>query len=397
MSFKFPSNRRLHDKNTKAVPVAIDRIKTVAPIVQERYHNAFEVNGFPCVIYNKMYTGLKCSCTLGKELSPVIPLLDEKGNAAADHIQSMLTGSNFSIEDYGTRPNQENSNKPFVIDSNNTKKKSFQPEHEIDNPLATDIEADINASFLELEADRATTGKCGICFGTGFVGGYNVHNGMRLVLSSVNDHTAYGYTVDQTVTPHSFTQDSPDGYVDFIVTLPFGASRLDALNIWNNQTVVSDVTAYIGPSETGLVPLTKTSLLSFCTGVPVLIRISGCTEFTHLEVQLNLTGETTYLEYPHFTKTGDLNVIDAISNVQILVSPKVYQVQPWDIIVDIHDRTNPRYWRVLDNTDFKDRNANVHGWEVNARLVQAYEIYKNLPLRHQSGQGQALTTILPRF
>lgn len=397
MAFKFPSNRRLHDKNTKAVPVAIDRIKTVAPIVQERYHNAFEVNGFPCVVYNKMYAGLKCSCTLGREESPVLPLLDDNGNAAPDHIQSILMGSDFGIEDYGIRPNQEKEGKPFVIDSNNTKKKTFQPDHQLDNPLSTDVEANLNSTFLELEADRASTGKCGICFGTGFVGGFNVHNGMRLVVSSVSEHTAFGYTVDQMVTPHSFSQDDPSGYVDFLVTLPFGATRLDALNIWNNQTNLTEVNAFIGLSTTGLVPLDKTSLLAHCTGTPVVIRVSGCVQFTHVEIQFNLTNETTYLEYPHFTKTGDLNVLDAVSNVQILVSPKVYQVQPWDIIVDLHDRSAPRYWRVMDNTDFKDRNANVHGWEVNARLVQAYEIYRHLPLRHQSGQGQALTTLLPRF
>ncbi len=397
MAFKFPSNRRLHDKNTKAVPVAIDRIKTVAPIVQERYHNAFQVNGFPCVVYNKMYTGVKCSCTLGRESSPVLPLLDDKGNAAPDHIQSMLMDSGFGIEDYGIRPNQERAGKVFTVDSNNTKKKSFQPDVDLGNPLSTEVEADLNSSFLELEPDRATTGKCGICFGTGFVGGFNVHNGMRLVFSSVSEHNAFGYTVDQMVTPHSFSQNDPSGYVDFRVTLPFGATRLDALNFWNNQTLLSGVTAQIGQTTTGLVPLDKASLLAHCIGTPVVIRISGCAQFTHVEIQFNLTGETTYLEYPHFTKTGDLNVLDAVGNVQILVSPKVYNVQPWDIIVDLHDRSSPRYWRVLDNTDFKDRNANVHGWEVNARLVQPYEIYRHLPLRQQNSQGQALTTLLPRF
>lgn len=397
MAFKFHSNRRLHDKNTKAVPIAIDRIKTVAPIVQERYHNSFEVNGFPCVVYNKMHTGVKCSCSTGREVSPILPLLDDKGNAAPDHIQSMLTGSDYGVDDYGVTLSQTSRDDIFTIDSNNTKKKSFQPEHDSGNPFATDIESDINSTFLELEASRATTGKCGICFGTGYVGGFNVHNGMRMVLSSVSDAVLYGYTVDQTATPHSFSQNDPDGYVDFTITLPFGATKVDALNVWNNQTALSDVRFLIGPSSTGLVPLTKASLLTFCTGVPVLIRVEGCKEFTHIEIQFNLTNDTTYLEYPHFTKTGDLNVIDAVSNIQILVSPKVYQVQPWDIIVDLHDRTAPKYWRVLDNTDFKDRNSNVHGWEVNARLVQGYEIYRNLPLRQQTGQGQDLTTRLPRF
>ncbi len=399
MSFKFPSNRRLHDKNTKAVSVAIDRIKTVAPIVQERYHNAFLVNGFPCIVYNKLVSGIKCSCSNGLKVSPTTPLLDDHGNASADHIQSVLTGSEYGIEDYGVKVDTTNRAPTFAVDIHNAKTKEFDISTETGSPFTTDAFADIDSTFLELESNRSTTGKCGLCFGTGFVGGFSLHNGMRSVYSTAGEHRALGYTIDPTCLPYSFVQDSTDGYVEFTLTLPFGASRVDALNVWNNQTNLGTAELLIGEDESSLVLLDKASILSHCTGAPVIVRVSGCVEFTHLEIQINLTGENTYMEYPKFTKTGDLNVIDAVGNVQIVVSPKVYQIQPWDIIIEVHNRLTPKYWRVTDNTDFKDRNSAVYGWEVNARLVQAYEIYRNLPIRQQPGQGQGqdLTTKLPRF
>ncbi len=397
--FKFLSNRRLHDKNTKAVDIAIDRIKTVAPIVQERYHNAFIVNGYQCLLYQKLNSGVKCSCTVSRASSPITPILDERGNAAQDNLQSLLTDSAFGVADYGTTANSNKEPlKSYVIDSQKIGKKTFQPENQLTNPLETDVESDVNDIFNEMQADFRSTRRCGICYGSGFVGGYTLHNGNRFILCSVSPGVeAFGVTTDQTVFPHALEMDGADGYVDFTITLPWGALSVDTLKVWNNAETITEVKLQIKEQAGDFQPLSQATLINFTKGTPVVIRVSDFTVFTHVELQFNMTEVTTYLEYPKFTKTGDLNVIDPTSPVQIIVSGLVYNIEAWDVIVDLHDRAGPRYWRVTDASNFQDRNSAIYGWEVNARLIQQNELAYNLPSRNQSNIGQNLTTKLPRF
>ena len=185
MSFNFPSNRRLHDKNTKAVPHAISKLKTVAPIAQERFENALKVNGFPCILYNKLNSGIKCSCSEHNSESPIQTLLDEQGNASQDHLQTLLNDADFGIEDYGTTLNKgiETKTRPssIKVDSEMLTRKKYQPSHDLDDPLATDIESDINTAFDSLENSFKSTKRCGVCFGTGFVGGYSPFNSNRII------------------------------------------------------------------------------------------------------------------------------------------------------------------------------------------------------------------------
>lgn len=399
MGFNFLSNRRLHDKNTKAVPIAIDRIKTVAPIVQERYHNAFIVNGFPCLVYTKLETGIKCSCTIGREESPIQPILDESGNAPENVLQSLLADSDFRVDDYGIKPNNnKNPIKSIIIDSQNTERKEYDPSHEIDNPLSTEVEADINDTFLSMQSDFRSTRRCGICYGSGYVGGYSLHNGNRFVLSTTtNNFELHGTTIDQTTHPHSFSRNTHDAYVEFTLTLPWGALSVDSIQVYNNVEKLKNPILTIKDIGGEFKELTPAMIMTYTKGIPIVVRISNFEEFTHLEIQFNMTKNPTYLEYPKFTKTGDLNVLDSTSAVQIIVSGLIYKIDAWDIIVDLHDRNRIRYWRVTDSTNFQDRNAAVYGWEVNARLIQPYEIFCNLPSRNQKHIGQELTTKLPRF
>lgn len=400
---QYNSNRQLHARNTKSVPVATKRINQVADLAQEQYNNALSVNGYDSVLYHRMDSGRICSCTKVFKHSTG-QILDSNGNATQEHIQSLLTGADFAIEDYATTTNSQArpSNPALKIirtispQGSVSQKKPHKESIQAEDPFATELlpVQNLNDAFSEVNLGAVSANKCGVCYGSGFAGGYSVHNGNRFILDATYaDKECYGYSIMQDQAPHLFDQANSLGEVRFRVTLPIGILGVDRIQVWNNTTTINDATIRIGSSITNLIPLNNASVMLYATGLPCYIVVSNVEKFSHLELQFNLSSIHTYIEYPRLTKTGDLSVLDAIDGVQVVVSPLVMNVQAWDIIVD---NVLKKIWRVQSSNWFNDRKMNIQGWDVQARLVQSYEVFSNLAGRFSNGT-RYVTTNLPRF
>ncbi len=379
MAFKMPSNRRLHPQNSKVVNTAIETIKTTAPIAQERYWNAFRVNGYTCSVYNFLTQGKLCSCSAGTKTNVTKPILDEEGNAPREYIEQMLNGGilNGSF-DYGEIPVNplRPSTKILELDTG-VKPTTTHFSTDFSTPNANFIEEDYSDDFLEGELGNTSNNKCTICYGSGFIGGFNLCFGNRFVLeASHSDIYLYGFSVHQENSPYSFVSYLDDAYVQFKISLPRYINSINALNVKFNSNTLDDARLQVSQDGVFFTDLTIANLKTFCTGQPIIIKVFNIESFTHLEIELNLSEQITYLEYPVIAKTGDVQLLDAIGDVQIYVSPLISEIKPKDIIVD---NTLGKVWRVISVNDHKDRNYNIHGWEVNARLVQAFEMYSNLP------------------
>lgn len=402
MPIKYHSNRQLHARNTRVVPIAQSRLDQVADLAQEQYVNALSVNGYDALVYSRLTNGRRCTCSHVLELKAG-QILDEKGNATESHIQSLLTGADFSIEDYATMRNP-NPNATVqgirVIQPEDyvTGKTPFKPHREnleLDDPFVTEVTTlqSMEDAFAEVNLGAVSAQKCSICYGSGFVGGYSLHNGNRFVLDVTYDKVTYsGYSVAQEVYPNLFTQQDEQGYIQFDITLPVGILSVDRVQLWNNSLPVKGATLRIGTNLTNLITLTEDTVLTYATGLPCIIVVSDADSFSHLELQFNMSSVHTYIEYPRLTKTGDLSVLDAIDSVQLVVSPQVMNVQAWDIIVD---NVFKKSWRVTSSNWFNDRKMNIHGWDVSARLVQPYEVFTNIAGRFNNST-RYVSTRLPR-
>lgn len=390
MPVRTPSNRRLHPQNTKVVDKAIDRIKTIAPIQQEKYWNAFKVNGYTCLVYNKLRAGRKCSC------STVIksdPMLDEDGNASKADIHKALTGGlAFGVSEYA-ETSQRIGESTVIRELDTQAKPRLDVTTDLASPQQGTVEPDeFSMDFVEMDISALSNNRCGICYGSGYVGGYNLCFGNRFVFDTTYEaKNQFGFSIAQQNVPYSFVNaGSEESYVDFTVTLPAALVGIDRLSVWNNTQLVTSARIQAGLNVASLQEVEEKDLQVFCTGTPIIIRVSNVSEFTHLEIQINSSEEDTYLEYPRLTETGDLSVLDATQSVQINVSPKILDIRPWDIIVDT---TLKRIWRVTDANYFHDRNYNIHGWDVSARVVQVYERFSILPTRENNRQMKRVTTL----
>jgi replicative superfamily II helicase len=140
-----------------------------------------------------------------------------------------------------------------------------------------------------------------------------------------------------------------------------------------------------------------------CTGGQKLIRISSLDkshsfQFTHLELQFNLSTVALLAEYPKFGESSDMSLLDKLSEVQINLTNKVVSLHPEDII---SDSSVSRLWRVSAAQIYRDHSQNVIGWDCNASVVQQYEIQNSLPKRigqksrHQKHNSSIRQTIKP--
>lgn len=390
-----PPRRNLHPRNQRAVEIAQNTIQRVAPLAQEQYNNALRVNGYDAIIYNRLHSGRKCSCSLLEKFSPTV--LDTDGNATQEHIHTLLTGSKFGIRDYNTKT----SNNPNVFSFDETSADLSTPQDEtletisVDpDPRTTTVEGGPDDFQLEQDLGNDMAGKCNICYGNSFVGGYSVFNGIRIVLDttffSLPDtsipHAALNETaLIQTEMPNKF-EVLDSGYVIFQTVLPKNLVSLDGLRIWDNFTQITGRLEIKYPADVNFVTLNANNVLNFATGTTVQIKVSKVRYFTHVELQFNASRVVTHIEYPRLTKTGDLSVLEAIDGVSLVVGPLVTNIQPWDVIVDNVFR---KIWRVTSSNWFNDRNMNIHGWDIQARLVQEYELQHNMLSRRSQ---QKITT-----
>lgn len=402
MPIQHRSNRVLHARNSKSVAIAQQKIQQVADMAQEQYVNALAVNGYDALIYNRLTSGRRCTCSTVFNHAAT-QVLDSNGHATEAHIQSLLTGAEFSIEDYGVQVNPKPSATGIQMI------KSLSPEDypvesiygrhkvspEMSDPLATDVveTQNLEDAFAEVNLGAVTAQKCALCYGSTYVGGYSLHNGNRFVLDATYPTCELmGYTVANETYPNLLKRTDNSGYIAFIVTLPVGVVSVDRIKVWNNSTELNSYALRIGTNLTNLTTLDTGTILEYATGTPCLIVVSEVDDFSHVELQFNMSTVPTYIEYPRLSKTGDLSVLEAIDSVQIIVSPLVPSVQPWDIIVD---NVFKKSWRVTSSNWFNDRNLNVHGWDVQARLVQSYEVFTGLSGRFLN-TTRYVSTRLPR-
>ncbi len=388
------NNRGLQARNTRSVSVAQNYIQRAAPIFQQQVTNSLSVNGYDSIIYNKLYGGRKCSCSTRVKESPMI--LDSEGNATQEHINSLLSGTDFGVSSYndvfsnnpaGSTQDSVNAENPFIEETLTDVGVDYSEEEELL------IGEDASNYYLEDNLAATSSGRCGVCYGNSFVGGFNVFNATRIVLDTTVFSSPsqtiipgslspglFGVVIDTTQSPYRFQLDSLSSYVCFKITIPVGVVSVDSLRVLDNFQYLNTATILIADAtRPTFVALSSSNIMSYATGLPCWIQVSAVQQFTHLEIQLNMTDIPTYIEYPRLTKTGDLSVLDTTESVSISISPLVPIIQPWDIIVD---NVYGKHWRVTSVQNFVDRNFNIFGWDVQARVVQEYELYYNLCVRY---------------
>ena len=409
-------NNRILPTNSRSVDVARSSIDLISKIQNKRYDNAFQVEGFEAILYSKKKGGLKCMCqTKNSNLGNRASVLDKDGNASQGVINELLTGQSFGVVPYGAknrsnltpivsgdlggifdegkptirrtsygapgqgfaRPGDETANTRVVTDD------GFAD----DGPVSGDgttaealFERALGSGYdsgFSMTSDVA----CSICFGTSFVGGFDVYQGFRLVLESqalLNNDVEVNY--EEFVPPITGVSIAFKPQV-----IPRGAFSLDSLKAFNSTQVVA-VKAFVIDG----VPLaTEQAFLGYCDGLAHQITVEfnevldddgnfvDCT-LTHLEIQFNQSSKAAKFEFPKLVQNAVETLIERTDPFQIIMSPVIPNVANGDIITD---STYSKTFQVTSSNWWNDRRRAVLGWECDVRPCQPQELYTILPKR----------------
>lgn len=381
-------------KNRYAVDPAQSAIKALAPVIQEQYNNAFAVNSYPVLVFQRLASGRICSCSQTLNENPTVPavqLYDEAGNASEATIKTLTTGFQYEIKRYASRDKQTVGNQVLEPADINPNERPFHNGTALDDEFAGRIDTDdfhIIDSPLTMGANV-----CGICFATGIVGGFALFGGNRIILDATAQPTLSKAFIDRKEHPFKLSFEEDDGSVEFLVTIPIGIYSILNIRVFDNTKEISAPIQIWDATNSIWVAVNASNLLTYATGLPIRLQVLGTTStpFTHLEIAYLSTGTPLYADYPRLNNTGDLTAVDAIDPVSLNISPLLNGLRAYDCVYDVIQN---RLWRVTSVTDFFDRNRNPHGWDCQARYIQPYEnmaqlvskqmtdnLYVNLPRR----------------
>jgi len=388
MAFRSPTNTRVPPANNRAVDVAKQAIEGLIDVQQRRYLNAFMVQGYSGVLYTRLTAGKRCSCqSSGKRIKTI---LNEDGTADAGIINEMLTGNQFGVELYGaepdvfniTSPNNEKNKYRGTFDIK-TKGGSYPNEHIVesgvgDNGNVSEFDLDELVSDFDTSSFGFSDVSCNVCFGTGFVGGYQAfHSNRQVITCDMVELSAEGNIEYDRRPFHATCQTFRTE-----IRIPRGMLNIDCFLLWNGNKTIPFQFTLDGHQGTPELVYAKAD------GRPhqLEVTVNGC--WTHMELQFNMSSEQAWFEFPRLTKSNDISLLQQTEPFQIILSPNIPHVQAEDIIIE---STFGLPLIVQGTPMWNTRNRHVLGWECQVRPVQPQELYALLPKRGRV-PGKSRTT-----
>jgi hypothetical protein len=241
--------------------------------------------------------------------------------------------------------------------------------------LAQEMFDTMLGTSMEMGFDNSSDVACPICFGTGYVSGFAVYNGVRVVLEAqALDVTLMGNAMKDL---DAFVPTLTGKKITFSPTvLPRGAVGVDSLSAYSGPKVCP---AKIYVDEVAIV--TEANLIPFCDGRPHVFTVELDTaesSITHLEIQYNQSSQKTLFEFPKLSMHSQEAMIENTEPFQIVMSPVIPNVTTGDIICD---STYGKVFQITGANWWNDKRRAVLGWECQVRPCQPQELYSILPRR----------------
>lgn len=406
------TSNRILPPNNRSSDVARATLHAVIPIQNRKTDAAFQVNGYTGVLYSYLTGGMPCACQAkGKA---IFTRLDENGKAPPEVINEMLTTSGtFGVRPYG----QKKALTPSYYEQRTNGKKSLL---EVDLSgynappvqLASlfdetdiqgsdrhteglldriDLTGESTSANVEIEYDESTDVhgglsdfdssllghsdvSCPICFGSGYIGGYDIMHGYRKVLTFQEPSIVLPATAIIAVEKDIPTITTE--LVSWTVVLPIGCIGIDAFRVWNETIPVFDYVAKID----GITLTAESDLIIFCDGKShtLSLQFNGETTFTHLELQVNQSSFSANFELPKLGKNSSQSLREATDAFTVFLSPRVPHVKAMDVLVE---STFQKALQVKTVTGLNDKRFTTMGWEVEVRPTQPQELFFMLPRR----------------
>lgn len=395
--FKRPKGGKPVPRNTYAVGVARETIEFLAPVAQRQLHNAITGDGRHCLLYIPKVGGVRCTCNNEDPLD-----IDGKMNPEVMH--SLLNSSGLIVDNY-TTPKRENPNTAHMTDNptkvtNGFKVTDASPVHNTSAKKPNGFTAKVfnieqlddenfDADDFDIDLDVRMDGKkkiptlqngyvptvnmattsCPICLGIGWVGGFDLYGGTRIVLSASSASRFNGCKlVDGSPDYVAMTKGSTIVYDK--VMLPAGVERLDEIALWSGR----DKVAFKMRLDGNEISVADFGNLFDGSAHSLEFEPLFNVNVTHATLQYGISD--IMIDVSKKSITTNSSLYDQQTEVT-LVLPAVTQKELKGAIV--YDSTDNKLYRVTSTSSAQTQGGWIQSLDLDARIVQPYELTNLLP------------------
>lgn len=409
-------NPALDPANKGMAPIAQARLDNVISRANARHQEALTVDGITAFIWRRTKRGKFCTCRSVSD-SPQYrgvgaKVMDPSGGSLKKPSPTDDIRFNDSVA-----PSPDDGNAEFfVVRGNETYAAPGSLEEKVNEAVFTAdedealfnnssdeydplMEASINAltsggpdeearlmRTLEVALMGADTKRCGICFGTGQVDGYQLHGGRRYVLDFTESYgvlSLNGFSVDRSKSPIAFSGGVTSIPLEFLVNLPTYFADVESDPIVMLNTVRAGYFVVEVFSDGEWVAFDREYLLSRRglnnRGLRIRVRVNdslgldGVVEFSHVEFTL-IVNALPKLHLPDLTIPFDPALIEPVVNSNMELGAGVGELKAGTLI---YETKHNRLWRVTDASIRRTTKNQMFGMEAQVVLV-ARENYMNL-------------------
>lgn len=407
-----PQNSYLAPKNDRLVSVGQRNLIALQHNNRANVTNAIKATGYPITLYNTLLAGRPCTCTRVQQPEKGSAILNDDGKLGEDEMRALLVPNSSGLLDYGsplpnttasvaqTRLTSTGGPREITLSDTQDRSRMTLGPIQIDQPFSAETQEDLD--FLDavnaLEGSAATQylneqltperfltsadRACAVCFGTGYVGGYELVHGIRLCL-----HNQYAslenVVVDTLKAPNAFNFiTSQGGSITYRVTIPRGSCYALYPRLFNNTKAIPYAKWRIKLG--GTVLRTPQQLMQLADGKPkdIVLEVDAGNTCTHLELLYSglPLDQPLKADSPEISRITDVTRMDPKTPVTYILGG-TFNISKRAIIIDHLPRLSRR-WRANDIQERRDNYGFLYEQTLSCRVVDLMEITQLLrPVR----------------
>jgi hypothetical protein len=343
-------------RNKRLVIPTRDSFESLSYKIQREQEHAISANAYPVLVYKRKSAGIPCTCN-----SYIPNVMSKDGVLPHAEIDALLDirRDNAINKDYNENFDEDE----LLIDTNtNTDSKDIEePKMEWDNNSVGD--ATDYTDSLGLGSERVS---CPICYGTGFVGGYDLAQELRISLPVNTFYSEYSKNVYLNKDRPTTANLQKNSIISWKIILPNIDIKLLNYRILNLKELLK-YNVLIDES---------TNLISKFDGNEHIVSIQPKedTQLSHLEFWSDFSKVKANIS--NLEDREGIEFLDIPQSLTMTVSLKSGVLRKGDII---YEGTYRGFWKVNSVEVVKDHSHNVYKMGIEVRRVKDFEIASYLP------------------
>lgn len=339
----------------------------------QRMENALQAANYDAFLYSMKLHGRVCTCR-GIELPDP---LDEDGNMNEDVLDSIISntinaGKVIGGDDYSTTDD-------VVIGDYD----SYDgiPDTRFDNNSGVGDYTDGNDGDVDAEDESFTDGidylstgfsplaaNCPVCSRTGYVGGFDLVQGKRLVYDH-RDLIATGFVINTDTFPNEMQLVDGEGSLDFEFTIP-KLSKFAAIRVMSGHSEIvlgHGLKLFLIDDPDAPIEITNyRGLRIYADGRPHEWRATVDSMVTHVELITVANANPIKIDISNFNKSGSSKTMNDVDPITANFPPRLVNINRGDVFFE----RSSREAFMITNVEMFSTATNAHGASATAERIR---------------------------